>query len=218
MEPLRIVLADDHALFREGLKALLSAREGIEVVGDAADGLEAQAIARATMPDLILMDTHMPRCNGLEAVKAIKREMPHIKIIMLSISDDDGDLFQAIKNGADGYLLKNLRTQQLFDMLEGVRRGEAAISGMLASKILKEFRAPELAQQDDDLWESLTEREIEILERVVAGDSNREIAEALCITRNTVKNHIQNILEKLHAQNRVQAAVYAIREGLVHKN
>ncbi len=218
MEPLRIMLVDDHALFRKGRAALLSARDDIEIVGEAGDGIEAQKVAREVMPDLILMDINMPRCSGLDVVKAIKREMPHVTIIMLTISDDDNDLFRAIKNGADGYLLKKLEPEQLFAMLEGVRRGEAAISGVLAAKILKEFKSQEEAPQDEDVQECLTAREIEILERVVAGDSNKEIAAILCITQNTVKIHMRNILEKLHLQNRVQAAVYAVREGLVTRN
>ncbi|MBM3135704.1 MAG: response regulator transcription factor, partial [Chloroflexi bacterium] len=143
MEPLRILLVDDHVLFRKGVAALLAARPDMEVVGEAGDGLEALARARETLPDVILMDLSMPRCSGLEATQLIKQEMPHVHIVMLTVSDDDRDLFAAIKNGAEGYLLKNLELQQLFDLLEGVRRGEAALSGTLAAKILQEFRQPD---------------------------------------------------------------------------
>lgn len=216
MEPLRILLVDDHVLFRKGLAALLAASQDMDVVGEAGDGLEAIARAQETVPDVILMDIHMPECDGLEAVRIIKREMPHVHVIMLTVSDDDSDLFVAIKNGAEGYLLKNLEPYQLFEMLEGVRQGEAPISGTLAAKILQEFRqsnhnmAPKPEARD-----TLTPREIEVLEQVVEGATNKEIGEALSVTENTVKIHLRNILEKLHLQNRIQAAVYAVREGLV---
>jgi DNA-binding NarL/FixJ family response regulator len=217
MEPLRVLLVDDHILFRKGVASLLASHKDIEVVGEAGDGVEAVAKARETVPDVILMDLAMPKCSGLEATRLIKREMPHVKIIMLTVSDDDRDLFAAIKNGADGYLLKNLEPHQLFDMLEGVRRGEAPISGVLAAKILQEFRQPDQSlPRQSEANDKLTPREIEVLERVVEGATNKEIAEALVITENTVKIHLRNILEKLHVQNRIQAAVYAVRQGLVN--
>jgi DNA-binding NarL/FixJ family response regulator len=216
MEPLRILLVDDHILFRKGVASLLASRPGLEVVGEAGDGVEAVARAQGMVPDVILMDIGMPNCSGLEATRLIKREMPHVKIIMLTISDDDRDLFTAIKNGADGYLLKNLEPSQFFDMLEGVRRGEVPISGVMAAKILQEFRQPvQSLAQALEARDELTLREIEVLELVVGGASNKEIAEALSITENTVKIHLRNILEKLHLHNRVQAAVYAVRQGLV---
>jgi DNA-binding NarL/FixJ family response regulator len=216
IEPLRILLVDDHVLFRKGLAALLAARQDMEVIGEAGDGLEAIARARETVPDVILMDIHMPECDGLEAVRIIKREMPHVHIIMLTVSDDDCDLFAAIKNRAEGYLLKNLEPYQLFDMLEGVRQGEAAISGTLAAKILQEFRRLNQSMvPKPEVRDELTPREVEVLERVVEGATNKEIAEALVVTENTVKIHLHNILEKLHLQNRIQAAVYAVREGLL---
>ncbi len=215
-EPLRILLVDDHILFRKGVASLIVSHQGMEVAGEAGDGLEAVAQARKMMPDVILMDISMPKCNGLEATRLIKREMPHVKIIMLTVSDDDRDLFAAIKDGAEGYLLKNLEPRQFFDMLEGIRQGEVAISGVMASKILHEFRQPEqsLARPSEE-GDELTSREIEVLELVVEGNTNREIAESLSITENTVKIHLRNILEKLHLQNRIQAAVYAVRQGLV---
>jgi DNA-binding NarL/FixJ family response regulator len=216
MEPLRILLVDDHVLFRKGVASLLVPRQDMEVVGEAGDGLEAIARARQTVPDVILMDVHMPGCDGLEAVRIIKREMPHVHVIMLTISDNDHDLFAAIKNGAEGYLLKNLEPYQLFDMLEGVRRGEAPLSGAVAAKILQEFKQPDQSLAlKPEAREELTPREIEVLELVVEGATNKEIAETLVITENTAKIHLRNILEKLHLQNRIQAAVYAVREGLV---
>jgi two-component system nitrate/nitrite response regulator NarL len=222
MEPLRVLLVDDHTLFRRGIESLLASRQGIQVVGDAADGLEAIALARETMPDVILMDIDMPRCNGLEATRQIKRELPYVQIVILTVSAADDNLFEAIKSGARGYLLKDLEAYQLFEMLESVSRGEAPLSGLVAAKILEELRQtmPDSLQGPEsgvagEAADALSAREIEILELVVDGKSNRQIAETLCITENTVKNHLSNILDKLHLQNRIQAAVYAVRQGLV---
>ncbi len=216
---LRVLLVDDHVLFRKGIAALLASRQRIEVVGEASNGLEAIECAQQTIPDVVLMDIHMPKCDGLEAVKIIKREMPHVHIIMLTVSDNESDLFTAIKNGADGYLLKNLEPVQLFEMLEGIHRGEAPISGVLAAKILNEFR--QSVNKGNPLVEArdgLSPREIEVLELVVQGATNKEIGTALCIAEDTVKIHLRNILEKLHLQNRIQAAVYAVRQGLVRES
>jgi DNA-binding NarL/FixJ family response regulator len=213
---LRIMLVDDHVLFRKGLEALLSARHDVEVVGEAGDGLEAIAVAREKLPDAILMDISMPGCSGLEAVRVLSREMPQLQIVMLTVSDDDRDLFEAIRSGAVGYLLKNLQPRELFDLLEGLKRGEAPISGKLAARILSEFRSPRTPTKGEtEIRDPLSPREVEVLERVVLGEGNREIAETLCLTENTVKAHLRNILEKLHLQNRVQVAVYAVTAGLV---
>src|SRR5262245_15235560 len=218
MKPLRIMLADNHVLFHKEIASLLNAHQDMEVIGEAGDGIEAVDMARRTIPDIILMDVNMPNRNGLEAVKIIKREMPHIQIVMLTVSDNDDDLFTAIKNGARGYLLKNLEPQQLYKMLDGLRQGEAAISGVMASKILQEFRQPEQSHRDQtEAVDELTSREIEVLDQVVTGATNKEIADALHITENTVKIHLRNILEKLQVQNRIQAAVRAVREGLVNE-
>lgn len=217
MQPLRILLADDHALFRKGLTSLLASRKDFVVVAEAGDGVEAIERARSVKPDLILMDVNMPHCSGLEAVEIIKQELPHVTIIMLTVSDDEADLFTAIKHGAQGYLLKNLEPHQLYGMLEKLKQGEAPISGVMAAKILHEFSQPEpSAVQPAPTGEELTPREIEVLEQVITGATNREIAEVLCITENTVKIHLRNILEKLHVQNRVQAAVYAVHKGLLN--
>lgn len=216
MEPLRILLVDDHVLFRKGIASLLAVRQDITIVGEASDGDEAVILAQQTVPDVILMDVNMPRQGGIETVKIIKREMPHIQIVMLTVSDDDNDLFEAIKSGAKGYLLKNLEPLELYGMLDRLRQGEAPISGAMAAKILREFRQPEYTQgKESQPVDELTTREIEVLEQVVTGASNKEIADILHITENTVKIHLRNILEKLHVQNRIQAAVYAVRQGLV---
>ena len=216
MDPLRILLVDDHVLFRKGIASLLAVRQDITIVGEASDGDEAVILAQQTVPDVILMDVNMPRQGGIETVKIIKREMPHIQIVMLTVSDDDNDLFEAIKSGAKGYLLKNLEPLELYGMLDRLRQGEAPISGAMAAKILREFRQPEYTQgKESQPVDELTTREIEVLEQVVTGASNKEIADTLHITENTVKIHLRNILEKLHVQNRIQAAVYAVRQGLV---
>jgi DNA-binding NarL/FixJ family response regulator len=213
---LRILLVDDHVLFRKGVAALLSRRESMQVVGEAGDGLEAIKAAEEIIPDVILMDIEMPKCDGLEATRRIKREMPHVKIVILTVSDDDQNLFEAIKSGAQGYLLKDLEPYQLYDLLESISRGEAPLSGVVAAKILKEFTKPSQdPSQAQDVVDPLTSREIDILELVVEGKTNKEIAYDLNISENTVKIHLRNILDKLHLQNRIQAAVYAVRQGLV---
>ncbi len=215
-ELLRVLLVDDHILFRRGVQAVLADRSDMEVVGEAGDGLEAVALARETMPDVILMDITMPGCDGLEATRRIKREMPYVKVFLLTVSEDSEDLFEAIKSGAQGYLTKDLKARQLCDALEGVARGEAAFSGAIAARILREFdKTAGGADKGLETTEPLTEREIEVLQLVARGKSNQEIAQSLFISESTVKNHLRNILGKLHLRNRVQAAVYAVRQGLV---
>jgi len=216
VEPIRVLLVDDHVLFRKGLASLIDPLEDMEVVGEAGDGREALERARELMPDLILMDIHMPGWDGLKATQLIKEEMPYVKIVMLTISDDDEDIFEAIKSGAQGYLLKNLEPEELFEMLRGVYRGEAPISGLTAARILDEFaRLARRKSSGSNSGESLTPREREVLQLVAQGATNKEIASQLFIAGNTVKNHLRNILAKLHVQNRVQAAAYALREGLI---
>jgi DNA-binding NarL/FixJ family response regulator len=214
-EPLRILLADDHVLLRKGMRSLIAARNDMLVVGEASDGFQAIELARTTAPDIVLLDISMPRCTGLEALPQILRDAPQARIVMLTVSDDEQDLFTAIKRGAFGYLLKSMEPQQLFDLLEGVRRGEAPIAGAMATKMLNEFRlvAPSPTPAPEAL-DALTAREAEVLKRVANGMSNREVADALSITENTVKVHLRNILGKLHLQNRIQASAYAIRKGL----
>jgi DNA-binding NarL/FixJ family response regulator len=210
----RILLVDDHVLFRKGVAALLSSRPDIQVVGEAGDGLEAITVAGETIPDIILMDINMPKCNGLEATRRIKRELPHVQIVMLTVSDEDQDLFEAIKSGAQGYLLKNLEPYQLYDLLENIARGEAPLSGAIAAKIIKEFNRPNPGSPEEIAGvDELTSRESTILQLVAEGKTNKEIAAELVISENTVKIHLHNILDKLHLQNRIQAAVYAVRQG-----
>ena len=214
---MRVLLADDHPLFRDGLATLLQAR-GMEIVGEASNGLEALEHARLLKPDLILMDVNMPRMNGLEATRLIKTEMPETRIVILTVSDDDENLFEAIKSGAQGYLLKSMPSQTFFEMLSGVAVGEAPIARGLATKILGEFArhlqhdAAAAANKED-----LTEREKEVLRLVAEGSTNRDIAVKLTITENTVKYHLKNILEKLHFKNRAQAVAYAMQTGLLKR-
>ena len=216
VEALRIMLVDDHALFRQGLKSLLDSHPNFEVVSCAADGREAITLARQTIPQVILMDIEMPGCNGMVATRQIKREFPNTKIVILTVAEDEDTIFEAIKCGAEGYLLKTLEAYQLFDMLEGLRQGSAPLSGSIATKILKEFSDPtSLSDEQMPIKETLSERERDVLELIVAGKTNHEIADALVITENTVKTYLGNILAKLHLQNRVQAAVYAVSQGIV---
>ncbi len=211
----RVMIVDDHSLFRSGLARLLEAK-GLEVVGEAADGLEALAIARQTQPDVVLMDLRMPRCDGLEATRLLREQMPDVKVVILTVSDEDEDLFAAIRAGAHGYLLKNVAPDELVKLLEGIGNGEAAISGSMASRLLQEFAATTKASANRAAAAHvLTAREMEVLRCVAAGNSNREVAQMLAISENTVKNHLRNILEKLHLANRVQAVAYAIRRGIV---
>jgi DNA-binding NarL/FixJ family response regulator len=215
----RILLVDDHVLFRKGLAALLGSRQEMQVVGEASDGLEAIELAGETVPDVILMDINMPKCDGLEATRRIKHDLPSVNIVMLTASEEDKSLFEAIKSGAQGYLLKNLEPYQLFDLLESLSRGEAPLSGAIAARILKEFARPAQSSMEvPEVSETLTARETMILQEVAEGLTNKEIATSLVISENTVKIHLRNILEKLHLQNRIQAAVYAVRKGLTDQD
>ena len=216
---MRVLLADDHALFRDGVASLLAAW-GHEVVGVAADGDAAVELAERLGPDLVLMDVRMPGGGGIDATLRLAARRPEIPIVMLTASEDEDDLFTAIKAGARGYLLKDLEASQLRAMLEAVGRGEVAISPATAARILTEVARPTSrpapgggsgAAEPD----RLTEREVEVLRLVVAGLRNKEIASDLGISENTTKFHLRNILEKLHAGSRTEVAARAVREGLV---
>lgn len=210
MKPISVLLVDDHALFREGLAGLLRCRPGFEVAGQAADGAQALSLARELLPDLVLMDVRMAGVDGLDATRQIKAEMPDVRVVMLTMSEDEEDLFQAIKNGAQGYLLKNTQPEDLYRFVEGVFAGEAPISGVMAIKMLGEFTRPPAPQRLDDFpQEQLSEREVQVLHCLADGLTNRQIAEKLVISEHTVKKHLRNILAKLHLQNRVQAALCA---------
>jgi DNA-binding NarL/FixJ family response regulator len=215
-QPLRILLADDHVLFRKGMISLISARPDMQVVGEASNGLQAIELARTTAPDIVLLDIHMPLCTGLEAIPRILADTPTVRIVMLTVSEDDRDLLTAIRSGAFGYLLKDLEPQQLFDFLEAARRGEAPIAGAMTAKVLQEIKRTEKGGEPaDNVSGTLTTRELQVLQWVAKGATNREIAAELSITENTVKIHLRNIFDKLHLQNRTQATAYAVRQGLL---
>ena len=208
---MRLLLADDHTLFRDGVRSLLAAR-GVDVIGEAADGREAVAAALALRPDVVLMDITMPVMDGLEATRLIKASAPEIKIIMLTVSDEDRMVFEAIKSGAAGYLLKNLQADEFFDLLTGVERDEAPISRTLAARMLDEFSGrPQRPVKQDEL----TDREREVLQAISSGAGNREVAAALHISENTVKFHMKNILDKLHLRSRSEVVDYAARQRAV---
>ncbi|MDP9070429.1 MAG: response regulator transcription factor [Actinomycetota bacterium] len=216
-EVTRVLIADDQALFRRGLYVVLGSEDGIEVVAEAENGDEATEKARELAPDVVLMDVRMPRMNGIEATRQIRADLPTTKILMLTVSDEEDDLYEAIKAGANGYLLKEISVEEVADAIHAVVRGESLISPSMASKLLNEFNV--LVKRADDKQQysapSLTAREIEVLRLVAKGMSNREIAEELYISENTVKNHVRNILEKLHLHNRMEAVMYAMRERLL---
>lgn len=215
-DPIKVLLVDDHKIFRRGLAKLIDPMQGFEIVGEAGDGHEAVEQARRLQPDLVLMDIQMPGLDGIKATRLIKEELPQVNVVMLTVSDADRDLFEAIKCGAQGYLLKNIEPDDLFAMLKGVSQGEAPISRLTAARILKEFaRLSRYGPPDSDPAEALSRREREVLELVAEGLTNKEIASRLFIAENTVKNHLRRILSKLHLQSRAQAAAYALREGLI---
>ena len=214
---LRVLIVDDHALFRRGLQMVLQQEEDIEVVGEAADGAEAIEQAVELMPDVVLMDVRMPKRSGIEATQQIRDSLPHAKILMLTISDEEQDLYEAIKAGASGYLLKEISIEEVADAIRSVWAGQSRISPSMASKLLSEFAA--MSKRADERQQvpapRLTEREMEVLRLVAQGLNNRDIAAQLFISENTVKNHIRNILEKLHLHSRMEAVVYAVREKLL---
>lgn len=212
---MRILIADDHALFRDSLRSLLEARD-YEVVGEAENGEEAVELAWKFKPDVVLMDLAMPEKNGLAATRQLVAELPEVRVVILTASDDDADLFEAIKSGAKGYLLKNLESETFFSLLDGVGRGEPALTPSLAKKLLEEFAKPASRQGTDRDPDALTDREREVLEQMVHGvTSNRKLAETLGVSENTVKFHVRNILDKLHLNNRAQVVGYALRHRLV---
>ncbi len=215
---IKILLVDDHALFRKGLVSLLEDLPEVKVVGEASNGCEAIEAAKTLEPDLIFMDINMPECDGLEATKKIKEILPSVKIVILTASEEDQDLFEAMKIGAQGYLLKDLELKQFLELLQTISKGEAILSSTMATKIFKEFNKNENESKTaDSSVDELTDRETTILKYVAEGLLNKEIADQLGISENTVKIHLRNILEKLHLKNRIQAAVYAVRQGIVNE-
>jgi DNA-binding NarL/FixJ family response regulator len=216
-EPIRVLVVDDHALFRRGLQMVLGSESDIEMVGEASDGAEALKVAAEMTPDIVLMDVRMPKRGGIDATTAIKAAVPSTKIIMLTISDEEADLYDAIKAGAMGYLLKEISIEEVASAVRAVYNGQSLISPSMASKLLTEFAT--MVRKDDERQQvptpRITDREMEVLKLVAKGMNNRDIAKRLFISENTVKNHIRNILEKLQLHSRMEAVVYAVREKLL---
>jgi two-component system nitrate/nitrite response regulator NarL len=211
----RVLIADDHPMARQAIRSLLEQDASFQIIGEAADGEEAYRLCGRLLPDLVLMDISMPVWDGLKATKAVKKTYPQIKVVILSVSDDVGDLITAIQYGAQGYLLKNLEPEDWLSYLHALLDEDAEIPREMASRLLHRFRSGQA--ENEPAPDVLTPREKEILLCIATGETNREISEALFISENTVKNHIKNILEKLHLSNRVQLAAYAVRHGLIQK-
>ncbi|TAK30396.1 MAG: response regulator transcription factor [Chloroflexota bacterium] len=217
-DAIRVLLVDDHDLFREGVKAMLQRHKHIDVVGEARNGFGALEQARKLMPDVVLLDVRMPGCNGLTVLGKMQKELPAVKVVMLTISEDDEDLFAAVRAGARGYVLKTIEPEGLVKAIEQVSRGEAVISPAVAVKLLNEFAAlgsSYLGELDGDTPE-LTNREKEVLELVAQGLGNKEIAKALTIAERTVKSHLHNVVQKLQLHNRAEAAAYIVRSKMAH--
>ncbi len=214
--PIRVLVVDDHALFRRGLEMVLAQEPDIDVVGEAGDGAEAVELAADLLPDVILMDIRMPRRSGIEACSAIKEVVPSAAIVMLTISDEEADLFEALKAGATGYLLKEISIDEVATAIRAVAGGQSLISPSMATKLISEFASMTKESARESVpAPRLTERELEVLRLVARGMNNRDIARMLYISENTVKNHIRNILEKLQLHSRMEAVVYAVREKLL---
>jgi len=212
----RILIADDHALFRDGLRSLLQS-QGHEIVGEASNGKVAIELAKQLRPDLVLMDVSMPLLDGVSATRELTAALPDVKVIILTASEENDTLFDAIKAGAQGYLLKNLEADEFFSMLDRASNGEPALTPALARKLLQEFARPVAAEAGAEP-DALTEREREVLELMVEGvTANRKLAKRLGLSENTVKFHVRNILDKLHLNNRAQAVGYALRHGIVDR-
>src|SRR5438270_887585 len=217
-EVIRVLIADDQALFRRGLYVVLGTEDHIDVVAEAENGEEAVSKAVELAPDVVLMDVRMPRINGIEAARQINLQVPTTKILMLTVSDEDDDLYEAIKAGANSYLLKEVSVEEVPEAIRAVVQGQSLISPSMASKLLNEYTS--LARRAEEKQQfptpALTQRELEVLKLVAKGQSNREIGEELYISENTVKNHVRNILEKLHLHSRMEAVIYAVRERLLN--
>lgn len=209
---MKVLLVDDHHLFRAGLSSLLEAWSFL-VVGEANSGEEAIVKARELHPELIFMDIKMAGLNGIETTRAVKSEFPDIKVIILTVADDENDLFEAIKSGADGYLLKNTQEDQFAELVNRIKQGEPVISPSLAKKLLKEFARLKQEAPKDRVETGLTQREEEVLEHVIKGATNKEIAAALYISENTINYHMKNILGKLHLRNRAQVISWSLGHG-----
>lgn len=217
MKKIRVLIADDHQVVREGLSAILRTKEDIEVVGEVKDGTEAVEQARRLKPDVILMDISMPRMNGVEATRQIRREQPEIGVVVLTMYDDENYIYDLVKAGATGYLLKDSDSSQIVKAIKTVARGESLIHPSVASKILHEFTsmAQGKGQPVKKRAQELSDREVEVLKLVSDGKTNKEIANVLNLSEKTIKNHVRNIFHKLQVYDRTQAAIHGLRKGLI---
>jgi len=212
----RVLIVDDHTLFRSGVKALLARQDDFEVVGEASDGLDGIKRAKELRPDVILLDLHMPGLSGREAVRILAEECPESKVVMLTVSEDAEDLIETLRNGASGYLLKNIDTQTLIDSIRRAADGDSVVSPQMTSKLVRNIKAGPAAAAPAER-DKLSPREREILAFIARGASNKEIARSLDVAESTVKIHVQHILRKLNLTSRVQAAVYAVENGLAER-
>ncbi len=217
MEKIKVLIADDHGVVREGLMAMLQAIDVVDVVGEAKNGQDAVEQTRKLLPDVILMDLRMPLMDGVEATRLIKREFPHIGIIALTMNEEQQHVFDLVRAGATGYLLKDSDSSQIVDAILAIARGDSLIHPSVAGKILAEFSllAEDKAQTRSLVDHDLTEREITVLRLVASGQTNKEVANSLELSEKTIKNHLGNIFHKLHVYDRTQAAVLAIRRGII---
>ena len=206
---------DDQELFRRGLTMLLNVEPDILIVGEAGDGATAAALAAASSPDIVLMDVRMPKLSGIEAITAVRNAAPDARIVMLTVSDEEADLYEAIKGGAAGYLLKDASTDEVAQAVRVVADGQSLISPSMAMKLLDESKQMARTDRSQPATPRLTDREMEVLKLVAKGLNNRDIAKQLFISENTVKNHVRNILEKLQLHSRMEAVMYAVREKLL---
>lgn len=214
--PVQVLLVDDHALFRRGLALVLGAEVDIEVVGEASHGVEAVERAAELQPHVVVMDVRMPGMGGVEATRRIRQAQPATRVVMLTGSTEDDDLFGALRAGASGYLLKEVAIDEIADAVRAIARGQALVSPSMAARLVAEFNAlSRRVDEQHDHAPRLTDRELEVLRLVARGLANKEIAAELVIAENTVKNHVRNILEKLQVRTRMEAALYAVRERLV---
>ena len=209
-----MLVVDDQELFRRGITMLLAAEPGIEVVGEAGDGIEGVELGEAAAPDVVLLDVRMPRRSGIEACVEIKQAVPSAKILMLTISDEEADLYESVKNGASGYLLKDSSIDEVAQAVRVVADGQSLISPSMAAKLIDEFKQMSKPEREQVPGLRLTDRELQVLRFVAKGMNNREISKQLYISENTVKNHVRNILEKLQLHSRMEAVMYAVREKL----
>ncbi len=213
MDEIRILVADDHPIVREGLRTLLSSQKGLKLVGEAIDGIEAVNMAQSLKPDIILMDLVMPRKDGIQAIREIKKTTPGARILILTSFAEDDRVLSAFKAGAIGYVLKDSLPQELLKAIQNVYRGEPSLSSPVAIKLLHELSGE--TEDEDVIEEELTERETEVLKLIAQGLSNQEIAEQLSLSEWTIRSRVSTILEKLQLTNRTQAALYAIKKGII---